>query len=601
MHIKDDETGEKPAAPVDSATPVDYVALAPGCVVGRYEVLEVLGQGGFGITYRVRDTRLARDVALKEYLPPALAIRQDGASVLPRSTEVAEDFSWGRERFVAEGRTLATLHEAPSIVKVFDFVEGNGTSYMVMELVRGDTLEERVKARGTLTPHEIDRFLPPLLDGLQQVHESGYLHRDIKPGNILVNEAGLPTLIDFGAARLAIAGRSSTMTAIFTPGYAAPEQFATGKQGPWTDIYGLAATLHHAITGGAPPSAFDRLLDDTYAPLASQQLAGFPAQLLAGIDAGLAVRLEERPQGVAAWRALLGGTTVDSNATMVMPPPPPTPPSPPTPPTPPSPPSVLAIAPQSRSRWKQISVGIVAIALLALVSGYYISTSPHQREQVRSSEAASSTSAPLPETDPTVAAREGEEALQLIAADRQRIQAVLTSLGYDTRGSDGTFGERSREMIAAWQKARGHATTGYLTAAQVPALLREAPPVASSAARPHNSMSPAPRQAGAYDGVYGGGMSTTGFAELPGVVTAELSIAGSQLIGRVTQPGCGVSAVSLTVASNGDIAGRGRIYESQDCSMGDFTATGRASGERVVLELRTKVGTMRGSLGRRGG
>ena len=114
-------------------------------------------------------------------------------------------------------------------------------------------------------------------------------------------------------------------------------------------------------------------------------------------------------------------------------------------------------------------------------------------------------------------------------------------------------------------------------------------------------MSPAPRQAGAYDGVYGGGMSTTGFAELPGVVTAELSIAGSQLIGRVTQPGCGVSAVSLTVASNGDIAGRGRIYESQDCSMGDFTATGRASGERVVLELRTKVGTMRGSLGRRGG
>lgn len=606
MDIKDDDTGEKPADPADSAAIVDYVALAPGRMVGRYEVLEVLGQGGFGITYRVHDARLDREVALKEYLPPALAIRQDGASVLPRSTEVAEDFSWGRERFVAEGRTLANLHEAPSIVKVFDFVEANGTSYMVMELVRGGTLEERVKARGPLTPVEIDAFLPPLLDGLQQVHEAGYLHRDIKPGNILLNEAGLPTLIDFGAARLAIAGRSSTMTAIFTPGYAAPEQFATGKQGPWTDIYGLAATLHHAITGKAPPSAFDRLLDDTYAPLASQQLVGFPAQLLAGIDAGLAVRLEERPQTIAAWRALLVGAMVDANATMLMPqsiapPTPPTPPSPPTPPTPPSTPSVLAIAPQPFSRWKPIALGVVAVALLALASGYYFLTPPPQQALVRSTEAAAPTPAPLPETDPIVAAHEGEEALQLIPADRQRIQAILTSLGYDTRGSDGTFGQRSREMIAAWQKARGHAATGYLTAAQVTALLREAPSVPAPAARPHNAMSPAPKQAGAYDGVYGGGMSTTGFAELPGVVTAELSIAGGQLIGRITQPGCGVSAVSLAVSSNGDITGSGRIYESQDCSMGGFTATGRVSSDRVALELRTKVGTMRGSLGRRGG
>ncbi|TAJ85374.1 MAG: hypothetical protein EPO41_27210 [Reyranella sp.] len=608
MHIEDDDTGEKPAGPADSAAAVDHVALTPGRVVGRYEVLEVLGQGGFGIIYRVRDTQLDREVALKEYLPPALAIRQDGASVLPRSTAVAEDFSWGRERFVAEGRTLANLHEAPSIVKVFDFVEANGTSYMVMELVRGDTLEERVKARGPLSPAEIDWFLPPLLDGLQQVHESGFLHRDIKPGNILVNEAGLPTLIDFGAARLAVAGRSSTMTAIFTPGYAAAEQFAAGKQGPWTDIYGLAATLHHAITGKAPPSAFERLLADTYVPLASLQLIGFPAQLLAGIDAGLAVRFEERPQTIAAWRALLGRATADANATMIMSQPlarpvPPTLPTPPTPPTPPSAPAELAFTPQPRSRWKPMTLGAVAAALLALAIGYYVETLPPRPQQAQSAETVAAVPAPAPihETEAAVAAREGEEALQLIAADRQRIQTVLTSLGYDTRGSDGTFGERSREMIAAWQKAKGHAATGYLTAAQVPALLREVPSVASSAARPHNSMSPAPRQAGAYDGVYSGGLSTTGFAELPGVVTAELSIAGGQLIGRITQPGCGVSAVSLAVASNGDITGSGRIYEGQDCSMGGFTATGRANGDRVALELRTKVGTMRGSFGRRGG
>ena len=148
-------------SPVDgpdeaSPTRVDYVALAPGRSVGRYEIVGVLGQGGFGITYRARDTQLDREVALKEYLPVALAVRQDGASVLPRSTEVAEDFGWGRERFIEEGRTLATLHEAPSIVKVFDFLEENGTAYIVMELLRGETLDERIKAEGPLSPAELD-------------------------------------------------------------------------------------------------------------------------------------------------------------------------------------------------------------------------------------------------------------------------------------------------------------------------------------------------------------------------------------------------------------------------------------------------------------
>ncbi len=614
MHIEDQDTGRKTAGsdcPVAAPEAVvDYVALAPGRTVGRYEVLEVLGQGGFGITYRVRDTQLDREVALKEYLPPALAIRQDGASVLPRSTEAAEDFAWGRDRFVAEGRTLANLHDAPAIVKVFDFIEANGTSYMVMELVRGGTLEDRVKEKGPLLPPEIDTFLPPLIDGLQSIHATGYLHRDIKPGNVLMNEAGMPTLIDFGAARLAIAGRSSTMTAIFTPGYAAPEQFTTGKQGPWTDIYGLAASLHYAITGKAPPSAFDRLLEDTYQPLASQQIIGYAPQLLAGIDAGLAVRFDERPQTIAAWRALLGGAMVDANATTVMPQPlappvPTTPPTPPTPPSPPSAPTVLAIAP--RSRWKTPAM-VAAVLLIATAGGYHLLTRPDQPLPAASDTTSAAPPAAVEPADPAIAAREGEDALQLVNADRQRIQAVLTSLGYDTRGTDGTFGQRSREMIAAWQKAKGHPATGYLTAAQVPALFREAPPVAAAAVRPgasgnasQNTMSPTPRQAGPHDGVYGGGMSTSGLAETPGVVTAELSIAGSQLIGRVTQPGCGVSAVSLAVSPAGDISGSGRIYEGQDCSMGGFVATGKAAGGKLTLELRTTGGSMRGSLGRRGG
>jgi serine/threonine protein kinase len=610
MQIDNDDRGQAPAKPTGpgaaGSAVVDYVALAPGRTVGRYEVLEVLGQGGFGITYRVRDTQLEREVALKEYLPPALAIRQDGSSVLPRSTEVADDFSWGRERFVAEGRTLAKLHDAPSIVKVFDFVETNGTSYMVMELVQGGTLEDRVKAGGPLSPAEVEALLPPLLDGLEKVHEAGYLHRDIKPGNILLNEVGVPTLIDFGAARMAVAGRSSTMTAIFTPGYAAPEQFATGKQGPWTDIYGLAATLHHAITGKPPPSAFDRLLDDTYQPLTGQELTGFPPALLAGIDAGLSVRFEDRPQSIADWRALLCGTLVDPNVTMVMPQPavPPTPPTPPAPPTPPTPPTQaaeLAVGPKKRSRTKPVLVGAAAM-LLALAGGaYFLTEKPGQ--ELQKAETPSSATAPAPETpaDPIEMARAGEEGLKLTAADRQRIQVILTALGHDTRGSDGAFGQRSREMIAAWQKAKGQTSTGYLTAAQVPALLREAP--ASPTTRPSpqsGSSTPSPRQAGAYDGVYGGGMTSSGFGQASGVVTAELSIAGSLLIGRITQPGCGTSSLSLAVSPNGDISGGGRLYEGQDCSLAVFTATGRAAGGAVTLELRATASSMRGNLGRRG-
>ena len=297
----------------------DHAALPPGQRVGRYAILSILGQGGFGITYRARDTELDRDVAIKEYLPAALAVRQDGVTVLPRSTKMAEDFAWGRDRFVAEGRTLASLHHAPAIVRVFDFLQVHGTAYIVMELLSGETLGDRINRKGKLAPEEVDRILWPLLDGLEQVHNAGFLHRDIKPANILLDAAGHPTLIDFGASRAAMADRSSVLTAVFTPGYAAAEQMTSARQGPWTDIYGLSATLHHAITGAPPPSAFDRMLDDAYAPLGKMTLPGFGRGLLAGIDAGLEVRASDRPQSIAGWRPILrrAGPT-DAIATVAM-------------------------------------------------------------------------------------------------------------------------------------------------------------------------------------------------------------------------------------------------------------------------------------------
>ena len=274
-----DPTINRPATPPGVIPEVDYVALQPGQMIGRYEIVSVLGQGGFGITYRARDVQLGREVAIKEYLPSALAMRQDGTTVLPRSTKMADDFGWGRERFVDEGRTLASLHRVPAIVQVFDFLEANGTAYIVMELLQRRDARGAHQARtASSSPEEVDRILWPLLDGLEQVHNAGFLHRDIKPANILLDAAGNPTLIDFGASRAAMAGRSTAMTAIFTPGYAAAEQMTSAKQGPWTDIYGLSATLYHAITGKTPPSAFDRMLNDAYEPLAQLE----PAGLLAG-------------------------------------------------------------------------------------------------------------------------------------------------------------------------------------------------------------------------------------------------------------------------------------------------------------------------------
>jgi hypothetical protein len=228
---------------------------------------------------------------------------------------MADDFGWGRERFVTEGRTLATLHRVPAIVQVFDFLEGNGTAYIVMELLHGETLEDRIARQSKLKPDEIDRILWPLLDGLERVHNAGFLHRDIKPANILLDGAGHPTLIDFGASRAAMAGRTTALTAIFTPGYAAPEQMTSAKQGPWTDIYALAATLYHAITGKPPASAFDRMLSDTYEPLAQLSPPGFASGLLAGVDSGLSVAARDRPQTIAGWRPMLSMVEAPSGDT----------------------------------------------------------------------------------------------------------------------------------------------------------------------------------------------------------------------------------------------------------------------------------------------
>ena len=520
------------------APEVDFVALHPGQTIGRYEIVSVLGQGGFGITYRANDIQLNREVAIKEYLPSALAVRQDGSTVLPRSTKMAEDFGWGRERFVAEGRTLATLQRAPGIVRVFDFLEANGTAYIVMELVPGQTLDDRLRKGGTLTPEEVDRILWPLLDGMDRVHAAGFLHRDIKPANILLDADGNPTLIDFGASRAAMVGRAAAvMTAIFTPGYAAAEQFTAAKQGPWTDIYGISATLYHGIVGTPPPSAFDRMLDDGYEPLGRLQPPGFAPGLLVGIDAGLAVRATDRPQSIAGWRQIPGhASTLGAHATVALAKPntltPPYTPRPsiaappvaaprptlqPTPTVQPAPTPTQQPAPVAK---RPLGLWIAAAAGIALVlagGGYYFARTSgpdpavleaaRKQQQMAEAEAAKRRAAEEElaklraaeaarvkaaedkakaeqearlKAEAEAAERKGAEAAETALGfslpDRQRVQVALTALGFNTGGTDGLFTPLTREKIAAWQKAHGAVQTGFLSGLQNQTLLKEAAP-----------------------------------------------------------------------------------------------------------------------------
>ncbi len=284
-------------------------ALPVGTRLGDYRLDAVIGHGGFGITYRAFDTQLAKFVAIKEYLPVEFAARRGDGTVAARSTRHTDDFTWGRERFLDEARALARFRHV-HIVPVLRYFEANGTAYTVMEFEDGKSVAQILREPGRrLQPAEVRRLAEGMLSGLAAVHAQGFLHRDIKPSNVIVRRDGVPILIDFGAARQAMGGRTRTLTSILTPQYAPIEQYALdGKQGPWSDIYSAAAVLHHAIAGVPPPEAAGRVGNDPYRPLAVTQADRFDPILLQAVDRGLAFAPDERPQTVAAWRAMFGGS-----------------------------------------------------------------------------------------------------------------------------------------------------------------------------------------------------------------------------------------------------------------------------------------------------
>ena len=287
----------------------DYLhALPPGYRIDEYELVRVLGSGGFGITYLGYDHHLDKAVAIKEYLPNDLAVRTDNQSVLPKSTEDKVDYEWGLERFLNEAQTLARFDHR-HIIRIHRFFRAHGTGYSVMEYAEGETLSALLQRKGTLTEAELKHILFPILDGLEVVHEADFLHRDIKPGNIVIRDDGSPVLIDFGSARQAVAGKSRSVTAIVTPGYAPVEQYSVkGHQGAWTDIYGLGAVCYRCLSGEAPDDATERLRADPLIPAIQRCEGRASAELLAAIDRALRVDERERPQSIKEWRSELERT-----------------------------------------------------------------------------------------------------------------------------------------------------------------------------------------------------------------------------------------------------------------------------------------------------
>ena len=284
----------------------DYLhALPPGYRIEEYEPVRVLGSGGFGITYLGYDHHLDKAVAIKEYLPNDLAVRGDNQSVLPKSTEDTPDYEWGLERFLNEAQTLARFDHR-HIIKVHRFFRVHGTGYIVMEYAEGETLSELLQRKGSLTEAELKHILLPILDGLEAVHGADFLHRDIKPKNIVIRDDGSPVLIDFGSARQLVVGKSRSVTAIVTPGYAPIEQYSVkGYQGPWTDIYALGAVCYRCLAGEPPDDVTERLREDPLIPASTRCKGKVSAALLGAIDRALQVDGEERPRGVAEWREML--------------------------------------------------------------------------------------------------------------------------------------------------------------------------------------------------------------------------------------------------------------------------------------------------------
>lgn len=285
--------------------------LKPGVILKeRYKIEEVIGAGGFGITYRAWDPLLQSYVAIKEYYPSGIATRSaDSSKVCVPVGQEQREYHRGRIRFLKEAQDVARFQSEPNIVSIYDYLEENDTAYMVMEYLHGCTLKQYIREHGgRLDTDHILHICLSVLDALAVVHKAGMIHRDISPENIFICEDLTVKLIDFGSAKQVYLDGEQTMSVVLKPGYAPPEQYAKkDKQGPWTDIYALGATLYFAATGEKPEESFGRVLEDTIKPVCEVN-PEIPRAMSQVIMRAMSVKIEDRYQTVEAMReALLAG------------------------------------------------------------------------------------------------------------------------------------------------------------------------------------------------------------------------------------------------------------------------------------------------------
>jgi serine/threonine protein kinase len=286
---------------------------------GKYLLGKVLGEGGFGITYIGWDLNLDIKVAIKEYYPTGFVTRENTTTntVQPYTGSQGDFFAKGRERFVDEAKRLAKFRSMPGIVTVNDFFIENGTAYIAMEYIEGQTLKSYLTQMGGKLPAaQVFDMLRPVMTSLAQVHKSGMIHRDISPDNIMISKEGYVKLLDFGAAREFAESGNRRLSIMLKPGFAPEEQYRSrGVQGPWTDIYALCATMYKAITGVTPDESSERMRrDEIKRP--SELGVAMPSAQAAVLMKGMAVLQEDRWQSIDEMMAAMKGLGIHATEYM---------------------------------------------------------------------------------------------------------------------------------------------------------------------------------------------------------------------------------------------------------------------------------------------
>ena len=299
---------------MEGTPPKEANHLYPGTLLqNRYQIGVVVGFGGFGITYKAWDWELGIVVAIKEYYPSGVVTREPGnPRVIVYEGSHSEEYQKGLDRFLEEARRTAQFHSSRYIVQVKNFFRENDTAYLVMEYLEGISLKQYLRQVGTLSLKDAIHVTDSVIEALKEMHGAGILHRDIGPGNIFLCGNDVK-IIDFGAARLSDAEREVTRSIVLTPGFAPPEQYQTkSKQGPWTDIYALAATMYNMLTGIRPDESSDRMIEDLVEDV-SELNPDVPTRISNAVMKGMAINPELRFRKVEDFAdAIHEKTVVDS-------------------------------------------------------------------------------------------------------------------------------------------------------------------------------------------------------------------------------------------------------------------------------------------------